>query len=125
MQKEKVMVQVEDRIIDYKKLKKIFSNNREIMEQVMLGLILTAHEKAPALRRHYNAGEWGQLSDTIMFIISAYQHVATKELSEVLGVLSVLIQSQTKSVDLEDKINHVVNLSSNMIQDIEYYLANK
>lgn len=117
------MIQVEDRIIDYNKLKKTFSNNREVMEQVMQGLILTAHEKAPALKRYYVVENWKELNNTIRFIQSAFKHVSTDRLDKVLDRLYQLEERKKSSKELNEAIKEIVDLSSNIIQDIEYYLA--
>ncbi len=112
------------RVIDFKKLKNIFSNNKGVMEQVMHGLIITAHQKAPDLERFYKAGRWDELKETITFIQSAYQHVATDLLKDSIYKLRELISSEEFSTELGREIVKMQTLSKNMIQDIEYYLAN-
>lgn len=118
-----VGVQEQDRVIDFKKLKKIFSNNTNVMEQVMHGLIVTAHQKAPDLEKYYKEARWAELKDTAMFIQSAYQHVATDLLKDSIIKLSKLIDREEFSSELGDEISKMKVLSRNMIQDIEYYLA--
>jgi|GEM_PF-5175641 len=119
-----VAVENQNRVIDFKKLKKIFSNNTDIMEQVMHGLIVTAHQKAPDLERYYTSGRWEELKDTILFIQSAYQHVATDLLKDSISKLVDLINQKEFSAQLGGEIEKMKRLSKNMIQDIEYYLAN-
>lgn len=110
-------------MIDYKKLKKIFSNNTEVMEQVMHGLILTAHEKAPALKRYYSSSKWNELEETLKFIKSAYQHVGTDSLNKTLNDLTLLIAERQRTERLDTVINDMGMMSRSMIQDIEYYLS--
>jgi uncharacterized FAD-dependent dehydrogenase len=119
-----MMTATEERVIDFKKLKKIFSNNTDIMEQVMHGLIVTAHQKAPDLERFYKAGRWKELKDSTAFIESAYQHVGTDLLKNTVKNLSRLVEKEESSLDLENEIAKLKTLSSVMIKDIEYYLAN-
>ena len=119
-----MMTITEERAIDFKKLKKIFSDNRNVMEQVMHGLIVTAHQKAPDLERFYNAGRWKELKDCTNFIESAYQHVGTDLLKNTVQNLSELVKKEETSVELENEISNLRTLSTVMIQDIEYYLAN-
>lgn len=114
----------EKRVIDFKKLKKIFSNNTDVMEQVMHGLIVTAHQKAPDLERFYKEGRWTELKKTAEFIQSAYQHVATDLLKDTISKLNELINKEEISPELGREITKMKSLSRNMIQDIEYYLAN-
>lgn len=117
------MVEVEDRIVDFKRLKIIFSNNREVMEQVMHGLILTAHEKAPALQRYYKSENWDKAIETIGFVKSAYKHIATEDLQNKLVLLEKLLESREETEELSLAINEFVGLASIIIQDIEYYLT--
>ncbi|MDH5366057.1 MAG: hypothetical protein OEW67_03665 [Cyclobacteriaceae bacterium] len=117
------MKHVEGRIIDYRKLKETFSNNRKEMEQVMQGLILTAHEKTPALKRYYVVENWEELNNTIRFIQSVFKHVSTERLDEVLNRLYKLEERKKTSKELNDAIEEIADLSSNIIQDIEYYLV--
>ena len=117
------MIQVDDRLVDYKKLKKIFSDNRNVMEQVMMGLIVTAHEKAPALKRFYAAQDWDRLVETSGFIESAYKHIATKQLIDTVTDLQDHVSKRNTSHELESAIDHTVELSKHIIRDIEYYLS--
>jgi hypothetical protein len=119
-----VAIEEQQRVIDFKKLKKIFSNKSDVMEQVMHGLIVTAHQKAPDLERYYKSGRWQELNDTILFIQSAYQHVATEVLKESISKLAKMVREKEFSVQLGEEIEKMKMLSRNMIQDIEYYLAN-
>lgn len=119
-----VAAEAQNRVIDFKKLKKIFSNNSDIMEQVMHGLIVTAHQKAPDLERFYKSGRWEELNETILFIQSAYQHVATDLLKDSISKLVNLVGQKESSPQLGEEIEKMKTFSRNMIQDIEYYLAN-
>jgi hypothetical protein len=122
--KKMVDVQGQERVIDYKKLKKIFSNNTDVMEQVMHGLIVTAHQKAPDLERFYKESRWAELKDTVLFIQSAYQHVATDILKKSIIKLSDLVEREEYSSELGNEIANMKVMSRNMISDIEYYLEN-
>ena len=122
--KKMVEVQEQERVIDFKKLKKIFSNNTDVMEQVMHGLIVTAHQKAPDLERYYKEARWSDLKETAAFIQSAYQHVGTDVLKKSISNLSNLIGQEEFSTELGLEISNIKVLSKNIIQDIEYYLSN-
>ena len=119
-----VDVQEQERVIDFKKLKKIFSNNTNVMEQVMHGLIVTAHQKAPDLERYYKEARWSDLKETAAFIQSAYQHVATDVLKKSIANLGNLIDQEEFSAELGEEISNIKTMSKNMIQDIEHYLGN-
>ena len=89
----------------------------------MHGLILTAHEKAPALKRYYLSEKWNELEETLKFIKSAYQHVGTDSLNRILDDLTSLIGSRKKTEQLDLVINDMGMMSRSMIQDIEFYLS--
>jgi len=119
-----VDMQEQERVIDFKKLKKIFSNNTEVMEKVMHGLIVTAHQKAPDLERFYKEARWSDLKETATFIESAYQHIATDVLKKSISKLTALIEQEEFSTELGLEISNMKVLSKYMIQDIEHYLSN-
>lgn len=118
-----MMVQVVGKYVDFKSLKKIFSDNREVMEQVMLGLILTAHEKAPDLKRNCKNEDWDKASETIAFIKSAYKHISTVELLDQLKRLEELIDIKQTTKELQFELDNFGKIASLIIQDIEFYLA--
>ncbi|MDH5474061.1 MAG: hypothetical protein OEX22_00065 [Cyclobacteriaceae bacterium] len=117
------MVQAEVRIVDYDKIKNIFSDNKEMMEQVMLGLLLTAHEKAPALKRYYINRDWEGMTDAINFIQSAFNDIASSQLVEVLDRLKELSENKVDSDELNNLIKEVVQMASYLVIDLEYYLS--
>ena len=117
------MTQVEDRIIDYKKLRSIFSSNASALEQVMMGLLLTAHEKVPALKRYYANEDWDNVVQVVQFMKSAYKHIATADLIRKIENLEELANEREVSDQLQIAIDQFFKISQFMIKDIEDYLA--
>ena len=118
------MTQVAERLVDLKKLRKIFSDNKEVMEQVMMGLILAVHDKAPALKRYYENNDWDNLEKTSRFLETSYMHVASPELIQVIEQLRLLVGKKERSEEIEKAISEMIYMAGYIVKDIEYYLQN-
>ena len=116
------MIPAIEKTIDYKKVKSLFPDKREVKEQIMLGLILTAHEKAPSLKQFYVNNDWDRLHDTMKHIVSAYEQIGTQELTDVLQKTQTIISKNKKSLELENQIHLLSILSNQIIHDIQHYL---
>jgi len=121
--KKMVAIHEQDSVIDFKKIKHIFSNNTDVMQQVMHGLIITAHQKVPDLDRYYKLAKWDDLEESLSFIHSAYHHVAATIIQETLSKISELVKRRQYSSELRKEIANLNALSKIMIADIEGYLT--